>query len=297
MARAGSLVGWVVVVLAGVSLAGCAEKQLRLPAFLQDPRRPVSATDYHVLPPDVLLITSIKVQDINNVKQQVRPDGCINLPLLGEVYVADKTPKEIEDILCEKAKEFYEQTDARVEVTDYRSQKIYVFGQVLRPGPVPYTGADTLVDVLDQVQPNTLAWQEQIRVTRARQPRRGGYLPEKVAAARAKREAKDGPPPAEGPEADAKAAEREAFEGPPDDADVIVVDLTKMTEKGILACNVYLKPDDIVYVPPTPLAMVGLAIQQLLLGLQPATQTVQLPASAIYSVKSVQNIGGSKSVP
>jgi hypothetical protein len=75
------------------------------------------------------------------------------------------------------------------------------------------------------------------------------------------------------------------------------VNMMHMIEKGDLSRNVLLKAGDVVYVPPNPLAAFGLAMQQLLFGIQPATSTIQLPASALYSVKSVQNFGSSKQIP
>jgi hypothetical protein len=66
---------------------------------------------------------------------------------------------------------------------------------------------------------------------------------------------------------------------------VVIVNLTKMMEKGNLSQNVLLKPNDVIYVPPNPLAAIGLAVQQLLLPIQPATQTIQSPASAVSAVK------------
>jgi len=70
-----------------------------------------------------------------------------------------------------------------------------------------------------------------------------------------------------------------------------------MVKKGDFSQNVLLKAGDVVYVPPNPLAAFGLAMQQVLLGIQPATQMIQLPASALYSVRSAQNYGGSRQIP
>ena len=73
------------------------------------------------------------------------------------------------------------------------------------------------------------------------------------------------------------------------------VNMMHMIEKGDLSQNVLLKPGDVVYVPPNPLAAFGLAMQQVLLWIQPTTSMIQLPASALYSVKSVQTFGTSSS--
>ncbi len=57
----------------------------------------------------------------------------------------------------------------------------------------------------------------------------------------------------------------------------MTIDLNKMVQNGDTALDAVLEEGDILYVPPNPLASVGLAFQQLLLPLQPAAKTVQAP--------------------
>ena len=300
-----------------ISLVGCGVNTERLKAFLQEPRSNVSGTEYRVLPPDVLQISSIKVPDINNFKVEIRPDGKINLPLLGEVTVAGNTPKEIETVLMAKSREFYEEVDATVQVAEFKSQKIYVFGQVSRPGPLPWTGTDTVLDVLATVQPMPTAWPERIVVVRGRTPIRGGYLPPSKKIGKTDAQAVKDLQPAAAPceESVAKVEPKEGKEkitveeatkiaaeaakaaeaGDGSEAHVMKVNMMHMIEKGDLSQNVLLRAGDVVYVPPNPLAAFGLAMQQVLLGITPTTSMIQLPASALYSVKSVQNFGTSSS--
>ncbi len=57
----------------------------------------------------------------------------------------------------------------------------------------------------------------------------------------------------------------------------MTVDLNKMVQKGETALDAVLEEGDIVYVPANGFAAVGLALQQLLLPLQPAVQTIKQP--------------------
>ena len=94
-----------VILLAGLT-GGCGAREkdvVMLNQFIQKPRSPVSGVNYRVLPPDVLSIQSRFVPEIHNVSQQVRPDGVLNLPLVGELYVAGLTPKEIEQKIAAAA--------------------------------------------------------------------------------------------------------------------------------------------------------------------------------------------------
>ena len=237
--------------LGACGLGGGCYNAAEVDGFLQKPRTPVSAAAYRVLPPDVLLITSRTVPEINQVTQQVRPDGKINLPLLGEIYVADKTPKEIEEALVKAAGEYYERADATVQVVQYNSQRFYVFGQVGMPGPVPWTGRDTLLDALAKAQPTVLAWRERVIVLRGAMPTEGGRATTQPSAAYSVTgvhpPAKDNPPKK------------------------LVVNMMAMVSSGDMSNNILLKPNDVIYVQPNPFAKVALAIETIFSPVRAAT--------------------------
>jgi len=237
--------------------AGCRsgnDDLVQLEAFLQQDRSPVCGTEYRVMPPDVIALTSRHVPEIDGVVQRVRPDGMVSLPLVGELFVAGRTPSEIEAAISKAARRYYTLVDVTVEVREYASQKIYVFGEVLRPGPQPWTGADTLLDILARVQPTLLAWPERIKVVRAAEPARGGYLPEE----------QDFSPVAE-------AGRTETG------AQTLTVDLMRMVKAGDMSHNILLKPNDVVYVPPNPFASVGLGLRQVLFPAKPVLEAARVP--------------------
>ena len=253
-----SLVCVVAMMLGCGALSGCYHSE-RLKAFLMEPRKPISGTEYRVLPPDTIAVTSVHVPEISGVKTQVRPDGKVNLPLIGEVDVANKTPKEIEAEINKASNAFYEQVDSTVEVVVYRSQRYYVYGQVIAAGAKPWTGRDTLLDVLAEAKPTTLAWPERVIVVRGDEPQVGGW----VATQPAKSYKSTGINPLP------KGQHRRTM----------VINLMAMVEEGDMANNILLLPNDVVYVQPNPLARIGLAIQMVLFPIRPAVETVTLPAS------------------
>jgi len=61
----------------------------------------------------------------------------------------------------------------------------------------------------------------------------------------------------------------------------MTINLNKMVREGDTTLDAVLEEGDILYIPPNPLASVGLAFQQLLLPIQPIAQTVRAP-SDIY---------------
>jgi len=57
----------------------------------------------------------------------------------------------------------------------------------------------------------------------------------------------------------------------------MTIDLNKMVREGDIALDAVLEEGDIIYVPPNPLAAIGMAFQQVLLPIQPAAQTMRGP--------------------
>ncbi|HUU23353.1 MAG TPA: polysaccharide biosynthesis/export family protein [Phycisphaerae bacterium] len=246
----------VIVSVAG-ACGGCYDPG-QVKAFLREPRSPVAGLDYRILPPDVIQIRSTKVPEINGTQQMVRPDGRINLPLLGEFYLANLTPKQAEDAINEAAdKHGYKDPNCTVLMVRYSSQSYYVFGQVARPGAVIWTGHDTVLDALARAQPTTLAWPERIIVVRGAKPTEGGC---------ATTEPADSFISSGVDEAKKEQSKR------------LVVNLMAMIKAGDMTNNVLLEPNDVIYVQPNPLAAVGLAVQNLLMPIRPAAETVLTPS-------------------
>lgn len=62
---------------------------------------------------------------------------------------------------------------------------------------------------------------------------------------------------------------------------IIVIDLDKMVHTGNTEQNVLLQPGDIIEVPPTPLAWVGLRVRELLYPVSPALRAWSNPVQAM----------------
>jgi polysaccharide export outer membrane protein len=154
-------------------LTGCARVYTDYSAFVTDPHQLVSANEYRIAPPDVVQIRSKRVREIAGYSERVSPDGTMNLPLLGSVFVAGKTQQELAHDLEGMARAYYQDADVSVHVVGYHSQKIFVFGEVASPGPYSYTGANTLLRLMAQAQPTRLADPAKVQVLR---PNRDGRL-------------------------------------------------------------------------------------------------------------------------
>lgn len=136
-----------------VVVSGCASTKVdnlneRLTSLEEVSKKPPNAT-YIIEPPDTIQVSVLGEPDVN-VQQQVRQDGIVTLPHLGETQVAMKTTEELQEELEEKYAEYYKDPQVRVTVTQYRSKYIYVYGEVRNPGPQSYTGYQTLSEAVGQ---------------------------------------------------------------------------------------------------------------------------------------------------
>lgn len=64
---------------------------------------------------------------------------------------------------------------------------------------------------------------------------------------------------------------------------VITIDANKLMQQGDLTLNMILEEGDVIYVPPTVLAWVGLRVQEVLFPVQPIAQTVITPGQTKVS--------------
>lgn len=145
---------------------GCAPTYRDYGAFLQQPRPEVSATEYRMAPPDVVRVRSRRVREIDAWTEMIRPDGKLNLPLLGPVAVTGKTCEEVAQELRSLASVYYEDADITVTIADYNSKKVYVFGEVSNPGPYTYNGRNTILRLMASAQPTRLSDPAKIQILR-----------------------------------------------------------------------------------------------------------------------------------
>jgi len=93
-------------------------------------------TDYRIGPQDVLRIDVWKEPDISRTIP-VRPDGKISLPLMNDVHAAGQTAMELAALIREGLSKYINSPQVTVTVTEINSRRIYVTGEVMRPGAQP----------------------------------------------------------------------------------------------------------------------------------------------------------------
>ena len=81
----------------------------------------------------------------------VRPDGKVSLPLLNDVQADGLTPEQLNDQLSKAAAKFIADPSVTVIVKAIRSRKVYVLGEVGKPGAVPLNGEMNVLQLIATV--------------------------------------------------------------------------------------------------------------------------------------------------
>ena len=92
--------------------------------------------DYRLMSGDKLRIEVYKDAQLSQ-SLQIRPDGKITLPLVGDVPAAGRTSVELRDAIAKSLQEYMTDPTVTVIVTETTPQVIYVTGEVTKPGSYP----------------------------------------------------------------------------------------------------------------------------------------------------------------
>jgi polysaccharide export outer membrane protein len=132
--------------------------------LLLQSQNPALAAEYIVGPQDRLSITVFDEPTLSKTVT-VDTDGSFEYPLVGRVTAGGLSVRQITDNLKKRLGPpdgFLVSPQVNIEVETYRSQVVYVNGQVRIPGAVAVKGAMTIMDVLAQAGSPT--------------PEAGGYI-------------------------------------------------------------------------------------------------------------------------
>lgn len=104
-------------------------------------------TDYRLVAGDKLRIEVYKDDKLSQ-SLQVRPDGKITLPLVGDIAAAGRTSSELRDTIATALKEYNTNPVVTVIVVETVPPLIYVMGEVNSAGPQPLKGEMTVLQAL-----------------------------------------------------------------------------------------------------------------------------------------------------
>jgi polysaccharide export outer membrane protein len=205
--RIPSLFGWIAVVLA-----------LATPLAAQDDA-------YRMGPRDVLGLTIFAGGERQvGLDVTVSDDGTINVPFIGPVEAAGRTPTELENRIYEPlAADYFVQPEVNVQIKGYHSLRYYIAGAVSNPGLYETTSRASLMKLIAKA---------------------GGVLPERGKTAYILRDGADAVAEVAAEAANAGEAAQNLATGNAQ----IRVHLDQLLDEGDMSQNIPLEPGDLVYV-------------------------------------------------
>ncbi len=110
---------------------------------------PVDPGKYQIGPEDLLFIRVWREPDFT-LPVAVRPDGKITMPLIGEVRAAGESPLQLTAALKQLLTQYLNNPDVNVFVTEVRSKKFYIDGEMNRPGSFALVTPTSVLEALSR---------------------------------------------------------------------------------------------------------------------------------------------------
>ena len=103
--------------------------------------------EYRLMPGDKVRIEVYKDAQLSQ-SAQIRPDGKITMPLIGDVAAVNQTPGELRQVITQSLKEYMTNPSVTVIVVETVVPTAYVMGEVRAPGSVALQGEMTVLQAL-----------------------------------------------------------------------------------------------------------------------------------------------------
>jgi polysaccharide export outer membrane protein len=120
------------------------ERRAGAPAASASPK---TGTPYVIGPLDVLSVRVWGNQNLSGLVD-VRTDGMISMPLIGELKADGTTVAQLREMLTARLLDFLNKPEVDIQVAKVNSKKYYIFGEVGRQGEFPLIGSTTVLDAL-----------------------------------------------------------------------------------------------------------------------------------------------------
>jgi protein involved in polysaccharide export with SLBB domain len=120
------------------------------PKLTLGPAPPSSAAwDYHLSPGDLIEIRLFFNSELND-NVQIRPDGRVSLQLIGDVPLSGLTLRQATDVLNRAYLKEVITPSVSIQVRGYGAQKVFVTGEVHKPGVINIPGPMTVYDAISE---------------------------------------------------------------------------------------------------------------------------------------------------
>ena len=251
----------MIMLVSAVILTGCFSSHPKdIEAYLKPHQAQVTADKYVLQPPDEIEVHCVRVPEIDGQRQRIRTDGKVSFENVGEFMAAGKTPLELEHDMKQKLSTLYMLVG---------EEPIEVRIMAFR---------SKWFYVLGQVNipgPKVYSGRDTVLTAIAEAQLNPMAWVERMQVIR--------------PSADASVRPK-----------IFEVDFDRMSAHGDATKNVLLQEGDVIYVPPTVLAWIGLKVEEIIRPIARAFSglyTVQTATGTVPEVGSSGVSRGSTSAP
>ncbi len=122
-----------------------------LPEKVTEKSSLIVTSEYIIGPEDVLEVTVWKNADLSKTVQ-VRPDGKLSLPLIGDVSAVGRSSGQLTQEIADRLKSYMENPTVSIVIREVNSYAIFVLGEVIRPGKYPLKSKTTLLQAITLAQ-------------------------------------------------------------------------------------------------------------------------------------------------
>jgi polysaccharide export outer membrane protein len=140
------IIGALVFLIIPFMVCAQTEKEVGLKKELQ--AEGIADRDHYVIGPEDVLSIDMWKEEVLSRTVPVRMDGNISLPLIHEIKAAGLTPLQLEAAITERLKGFYENPNVSVTVMESNSFKVYISGEVMKPGLYKLREETTILQII-----------------------------------------------------------------------------------------------------------------------------------------------------
>ncbi len=108
-----------------------------------------SGRSYIIQPLDILTI-KVWPYDELSMSAQVRPDGRISYPMLGEIRVSGMSAGQVGEIVTKSLEAYMKGPRVAVNIKNFKLERVFVLGAVKKPGIFDIRRSDTIFDVISR---------------------------------------------------------------------------------------------------------------------------------------------------
>ncbi len=145
---------------------------LILLSFIMMLALPIMAQDYQLGPGDVLAIQVWGFEELKIDQLPIRPDGKLTIPLAGELQASGLSSGDLSAAITAKLSQYLKDPVVSVNVVKFRTTRVYVLGEVFKPGMYEIEKQHNLIDALSSAGSYTKdAAKKKVYVIRSEQPK------------------------------------------------------------------------------------------------------------------------------